>query len=102
MLPESVIRNGTAGTPMFDGSGLPAAPLRIAIMAAYYLDDRLSTAERERRYTNDGIGREIRELGFYALAIRKKSCSGWVFRFPPRDTSAPLILAALNRQAEAR
>ena len=66
-------------------------------MHAYYLDDRLSLEEGTRRFALDGRGQETDDEGYYAVAIRRRSCHDWVFRFTSNDRSAHSILEELNR-----
>jgi hypothetical protein len=62
----------------------------------YYIDESLTSEEAQRRFADDGRGREVREHGFYRLAIRRSNSPGWVFRFHGGDTNVGAILATLN------
>jgi hypothetical protein len=62
----------------------------------YYIDASLTSDEAQRRFADDGRGREVREHDFYKLAIRRSSSPGWVFRFRSGDVAVQTILATLN------
>jgi hypothetical protein len=62
----------------------------------YYIDESLTSEEAQRRFADDGRGREVREHGFYRLAIRRSNSPGWVFRFRGGDANVGAILATLN------
>jgi hypothetical protein len=67
-------------------------------MAAYFIDDRLSTAETTRRFPANGVGHETNEIGFYGIAIRPVGERSCLFRFAARDRAgARSMLEALNR-----
>jgi hypothetical protein len=64
-----------------------------------HLDDRLSAEEGTRRFAFDGRGQEAYDEGYYGIAIRRRACRDWVFRFTSNDRSAHSILEELNRAA---
>jgi hypothetical protein len=69
---------------------------------SYYIDASLTSDEAQRRFADDGRGREVSEHDFYGLAIRRSSSPGWVFRFRGGDETVKAILASLNAPSTLR
>lgn len=76
------------------------------VATTYYLDDRLSLAERTGPYRSDSLGRGTTEEGSYVLAIRRRGYRACVFRFSVHDRDAARsVLDTLNwflRKAEGQ